>query len=66
MKSMDKDRIKGAAQKIKGGIKEAVGKMTGNRKLEADGKIDKAAGSVRQVVGEAKDVVRDVVKDNAK
>lgn len=40
--------------------------MTGNRKLEADGKIDKAAGSVRQVVGEAKDVVRDVVKDNAK
>ncbi len=60
---MDKDRIKGTAQKIKGGIKEAFGKMIGDKKLEADGKVDKAAGSVRKTVGEAKDVVRDVAKD---
>ncbi len=60
---MDKDRIKGTAQKMKGGIKEAVGKMIGDEKLEADGKIDKAAGSVRKAVGEAKDVVRDVARD---
>jgi uncharacterized protein YjbJ (UPF0337 family) len=63
---MDKDRIKGTAEKIKGGIKEAVGKMIGNRKLEADGKIDKATGSIRKVAGEAKDVVREVAKDRAK
>lgn len=63
---MDKDRIKGTAQKIKGGIKEAVGRMIGSKKLETDGKIDKATGSVRKVVGEAKDVVRDVAKDRAK
>lgn len=60
---IDKDRIKGTAQKIKGGIKEAVGKMIGDKKLETDGKIDKASGSVRKAVGEAKDVVRDVSKD---
>lgn len=63
---MDKDRIKGAAQKIKGGIKEAVGNFIGNRELEADGKIDKATGAVRKAVGEAKDVNRDVAKDHVK
>ena len=63
---MDKDRIKGAAQKIKGGIKQVVGKMIGNKRLETDGKIDHAAGSVRKSVGDAKDTVREIVKDRAK
>lgn len=63
---MDKDRIKGTAQRIKGGLKEVVGKMIGNSKLEADGRIEKATGSVRKAVGEAKDVVRDVAKDHVK
>ena len=63
---MDKDRIKGAAQQIKGVIEKAVGKMVGNKNLETSGKIDKAAGTVRTSVGEAKDVVRDVVDDRLK
>jgi uncharacterized protein YjbJ (UPF0337 family) len=63
---IDKDRIKGAAQKIKGSIEKTVGKMIGNRKLEADGKVDEAAGSVRKSIGEAKDVVRDTAKDRSK
>lgn len=63
---MDKDRIKGVAQKIKGNIKQAIGKMTGNKDLETDGKIDSAAGNVRKAVGEAKDVVRNAVDDRLK
>ena len=63
---MDKDRIKGAAQKIKGTIEKTVGRFVGNKKLETDGKIDEAAGNVRKSVGEAKDVVRDAVKDRTK
>ena len=63
---MDKDRIKGAAQKIKGRIEKTVGKLVGNKRLETDGKIDVASGNVRKAVGEAKDVVRDVVKDRSK
>jgi uncharacterized protein YjbJ (UPF0337 family) len=27
---MDKDRIKGAAKQVKGSVKEAIGKVTGN------------------------------------
>ena len=63
---MDKDRIKGAAQKIKGSIEKTVGKMVGNKKLETEGKIDVAAGNVRKAVGKAKDAVRDAVKDRLK
>ncbi len=63
---MDKERIKGTVQKIKGGIEKAVGKLTGNKKLERDGKIDSAVGSARDGVGKAKDAVRDAVKDRSK
>jgi uncharacterized protein YjbJ (UPF0337 family) len=38
---MDKDRIAGAAKKIKGSIKETIGKATGDAKLEAEGEADK-------------------------
>ena len=33
---MDKNRIEGAARQAKGTIKEAVGKVTGNRDLEIE------------------------------
>ena len=50
---MDKDRIEGSAKQIKGSIKEAAGKVTGDSKLEAEGKADKAAGKkVRLVAAE--------------
>ena len=56
---MDKDRIDGAADKAKGGIKEAAGKLTGDTKLQAEGKMDKASGAVKNAVGGAKDAIRD-------
>lgn len=59
---MDADRIKGAAKEAKGSIKEAVGKLTGDAKLQAEGGADKAAGKVQSTAGNAKDAVRDVVK----
>jgi uncharacterized protein YjbJ (UPF0337 family) len=59
---MDKNRIEGAAKELKGTIKEAAGKLTGNRKLEAEGKVDKAAGEVQSTVGKTKDAVKNAVK----
>jgi uncharacterized protein YjbJ (UPF0337 family) len=55
---VDKDRIKGSAEQIKGRMKEAVGKALGDTKLEADGKTDKAVGKVQNAVGGLKDAVR--------
>ena len=43
-------------------MKEAVGKATGDRKLQAKGAADKAAGKVQNAVGGAKDAVRDKAK----
>ena len=55
---MDKDRIKGAANQAKGSIKEAAGKVTGDHKLQAEGKLDKAKGQVESAIGSVKDAVR--------
>ncbi|MGB5092409.1 MAG: CsbD family protein [Parvibaculum sp.] len=58
---MDKDRIEGSAKQAKGTVKVAVGKVTGDAKLEAEGKADKAEGKVQNVIGGIKDAVRDAV-----
>ena len=55
---MDKDRIKGAAQQAKGTAKEVAGKVTGDAKLETEGKSDKVAGKIRNAVGGLKDTLR--------
>jgi uncharacterized protein YjbJ (UPF0337 family) len=55
---MDKEHIKGAADKTSGAIKEGVGKAVGDKSLEAKGKIDKAKGEAREALGDAKDAIR--------
>jgi uncharacterized protein YjbJ (UPF0337 family) len=59
---MDNDRIEGSAQKIKGAIKDAAGKVTGDAKLQGEGKADKAEGTVKNAFGSAKDTARDATK----
>ena len=55
---MDKDRIKGSAEQAKGAIKETVGKLTGDAKLQSEGKAEKAAGKVQNAIGGLKDTLR--------
>jgi uncharacterized protein YjbJ (UPF0337 family) len=55
---MDKEHVKAAADKAKGAIKDAAGKLTGNKKLQAEGKFDKAKGTAHSAVGDAKDAAR--------
>lgn len=59
---MDKDRVKGTAHQAKGSVKEAVGKVTGDHKMAAEGKGEKTAGKVQNTAGGAKDKVRDAVR----
>ena len=58
---MDKDRVEGVGKKITGSVKEAIGKVTGDTKLQAEGTADKAAGTAQNAVGGAKDTVRDTL-----
>ena len=59
---MHKDEAKGVGKQIKGAIKDAAGGLTGNERLQAEGKADKAAGKVQQKAGEFKDKARDALK----
>ncbi len=56
---MDKDRIKGIGDQAKGAIKDVAGKVTGDAKLQAEGKADKLKGKLENAVGGAKDALRD-------
>jgi uncharacterized protein YjbJ (UPF0337 family) len=55
---MDKDRVKGSVEQAKGTVKEVVGKITGDAKLETEGKSEKLSGKVQNAVGGLKDVLR--------
>ena len=61
---MDKEHIKGAADKVKGAVKDTVGKVTGDTKMQAEGKLDKAKGSARNVVGDVKNAARDATDND--
>jgi uncharacterized protein YjbJ (UPF0337 family) len=55
---MDREHVKGAADKAKGAIKDAAGKVTGDKKLETEGKMDKAKGDLHNAAGDVKDAFR--------
>jgi uncharacterized protein YjbJ (UPF0337 family) len=60
---MDREHVKGAADKAKGTIKDAAGKLTGDKKLESEGKMDKAKGDLHNAAGDVKDAFRKATDD---
>jgi uncharacterized protein YjbJ (UPF0337 family) len=52
----------GKMEKSKGKVKQIVGTLTDNRKLESEGKIDRRAGEAKEKVGRAKSKVDAVAK----
>ena len=60
---MDNDRVEGLGKKVAGSIKEAVGKVTGDTKTQAEGATEKAGGTAQGAVGGAKDALRGVPKE---
>ncbi len=59
---MDRNRVKGAAHQVKGTVKEAIGRMTGDTKLRVEGTAEKLGGKVQSSFGRAKDALRDAVR----
>ena len=59
---MDKDRVAGSAKQVKGAVKQAVGKATGDAKLRSEGQADKIEGKVQNAIGGLKDTVKDALK----
>jgi uncharacterized protein YjbJ (UPF0337 family) len=61
---MDKDRVRGIADEAKGFVKSAVGKATGDSKLQAEGAADKIKGKAENAIGGAQDAVRETTDRN--
>jgi uncharacterized protein YjbJ (UPF0337 family) len=61
--NMDKDRIQGSVEQAKGKVKEVVGKVSGDAKLEAEGKTQQTAGKIQNAVGGFKDALKEAVND---
>lgn len=58
MRTPEEDRVSGSGKQMGGKLKEGVGKLTGDQKLQAEGKGDKAKGKVQNAVGGVKDALR--------
>jgi uncharacterized protein YjbJ (UPF0337 family) len=48
---MDKDRIKGSAEQVKGKMMEVAGKVTRDSKLESEGKANQVKGKIQNTIG---------------
>jgi uncharacterized protein YjbJ (UPF0337 family) len=58
---MDKDRVEGKLEDVKGRIKRQVGEWTGDEKTQAEGAADQAKGKIQNAWGKVKDAGRDVL-----
>lgn len=55
---MNKDQVKGTAEKVRGKVNEAIGRATGDTKQEVKGDIQQAAGQARKNLGDAKETLK--------
>lgn len=55
---MNKDQVKGVAEKVKGKVNETIGRATGDRKQEVQGDVQQAAGEPRKKAGDVKKAVK--------
>lgn len=58
---MNNHHISGGIKDVKGKVKENLGHVTGNDRMEGEGVIDQVAGKLQQTFGDIKDRVKDAV-----
>jgi uncharacterized protein YjbJ (UPF0337 family) len=58
---MDKEHVKGATDDAVGKTKEVAGHVTGNKKLETEGKVDQVKGVAHNAAGDAKDAGKEAI-----
>ena len=58
------DKISGLANQAAGKVKEGVGNLTGDAKLQAEGKAQDLKGKAQQTAGDVKSTVKDAVNKN--
>jgi uncharacterized protein YjbJ (UPF0337 family) len=60
---MNRDEIKGKADKMKGYAKDKAGELVNDPDLEAEGEVERGTGAVREGYGKAKRKVKEGIED---
>lgn len=60
---MDDNKFEGTARDLGGKAQEAAGNVTGDDKMQAEGKLNQAGGAAQKAYGQVKETVRDVGGD---
>ena len=53
-----RNKARNATRKVKGQLKEAAGRVTGDERLEAEGRADKTKANLKQAGEKVKDAFR--------
>jgi uncharacterized protein YjbJ (UPF0337 family) len=61
MSIINKDEVEGKYEQAKGTVKDKVGEITGNERLEAEGEAEHASGEAQETWGKFKRGVSDAV-----
>lgn len=59
---MSKEKLDAKMKEFGGAAKEVVGKATGDKKVETEGKVDQIKGKVKAAAEDAKDAVSGAIK----
>ena len=59
---MNKHQVTGRVEEAKGAVKEAAGKLVGNKELEVKGMLEKNAGKAEAKAGDIANMVEKAVK----
>jgi uncharacterized protein YjbJ (UPF0337 family) len=56
-------KVSGSLENMKGRVKQAVGAVTGDKKMEAEGAYERTKGSAKESVEKAKEKVNEKLED---
>ena len=59
---MNKDQVKGRIEEATGKVKEVAGKVTGDKDLEQEGKVQNIGGKVQAGYGDLKEDMKNAVE----
>jgi uncharacterized protein YjbJ (UPF0337 family) len=63
---MNDKQTKGAFDQVKGEAKKQFGKLTDNESMEAEGRLDKGKGKLKETAGDMKEDVSRALNDSSR
>ena len=63
---MNDKQTKGAIDQVKGEAKKQFGKLTDNESMEAEGRLDKGKGKLKETAGDMKEDVSRAFNDSSR